>query len=69
MSNAKVTTLAPFYLTVEGARGPKKPHGTLESAREEARRLYTQHKTARRVYLLGTLETIEPVETDGDSVP
>ena len=47
---------APYYVIVEGRRGPKRPQPDLETARSEAHRLYLNHGMTRAVSVLETLE-------------
>ena len=49
---------APYFCLVEGARGPKVPHPSLELALVEARRLQAL-KPEKRVFVLGTVAMID----------
>ncbi len=54
---------APYFCVVEGTRGPKREHPSLEKALEEARRLQARRpEEPRRVFVLATVATVE-VET------
>ncbi len=47
----------PFYVYVEGTRGWRKQHETLNSAKNEALRLSELLEGRKQVYILATLET------------
>ena len=51
--------MEPFFISVAGEGAPKRPHDTLESAREEAKRLHVVLNGKRRVYVLETTEILE----------
>ena len=46
--------MSPYFIVVEGQKGPKKPHSTLESVRAEAARLFDQHDGRMTVFILET---------------
>jgi len=59
----------PYYLIVEGLRGPQKQHTDIESARTEAQRLHRFNKRARSVYILAAIESIKQEVFAGDPKP
>jgi hypothetical protein len=51
---------APFFCVVEGMRGPKRQHPSLQAALKEARRLQARRPDEpRRIFVLGTVATVE----------
>ena len=53
---------APYFLVVEGKRGPKVPASDLEAALKQARLLHERNDGAKRVFVLETVQTVEPLD-------
>lgn len=59
--------MAPYYVLVIGSGRSRKPHATLESAREEAHRLYMKVEKQFPVAILETLE-VAPALVDPETM-
>lgn len=54
-----INMAAPYFLYVDGKGCPKHPHGSLESAETEARRLFEKYAGERSVSILETNRILE----------
>ena len=54
-----------YYIVVEGMRGPKRPHETLELAQKAAVHEFLRNKEKHDVYLLKAVDVI-PKKVKGD---
>ena len=49
----------PYFLVVEGKRGPKVPLADIGEAREQAQRLHARNEGLKRVFILATIDVVE----------
>lgn len=50
---------APYFLVVEGKRGPKVPLADLDAARAQAQCLHARNEGRKRVFILATIDMVE----------